>query len=62
MEKISAIYSESYNFVYLRAKSILKREEDVQQLMREVYQQAAEQDIADEKLLKNIREILEGTV
>jgi DNA-directed RNA polymerase specialized sigma24 family protein len=52
MEKISAIYSESYNFVYLRAKSILKREEDIQQLMREVYQQAAEQDIADEKLYK----------
>ena len=50
MEKISSIYSESYNFVYLRAKNILKREEDIQQLMREVYIQAAEQDVSDEKM------------
>lgn len=52
MEKISAIYSTTYQFVYLRAKSILKREEDVQQLMKEVYIQAAEQDIADDKLFQ----------
>ena len=31
------IYSKTYNYVYLRAKSILRRESDVQQLLREVY-------------------------
>lgn len=50
MEKVSAIYSETYNFVYLRAKSILQKEDDIQQLMREVYIQASEQDIKDEQL------------
>lgn len=37
------IYSQTYNFVYLRAKSILKREDDIQKLMKEVYVQAAAQ-------------------
>ena len=50
MEKVSAIYSESYNFVYLRAKSILQKEDDIQQLMREVFLQASEQEIKDEQL------------
>lgn len=34
---INYIYAKTYNYVYLRAKSILKRENDVQQLMCEVY-------------------------
>lgn len=37
MLKLDFIYSKSYNFVYLRAKSILKKEEDILQLMKEVY-------------------------
>ncbi len=36
-QKINHIYSKTYNYVYLRAKSILRREEDVLQLMRDVY-------------------------
>ena len=28
MQKLNSIYSKTYNFVYLRAKSILQREED----------------------------------
>ena len=36
MEKLNAIYSKTYNFVYLRAKTILEKEEDVQELMKEV--------------------------
>ena len=31
------IYSKTYNYVYLRAKNILRRENDIQQLLREVY-------------------------
>ncbi len=34
---INYIYAKTYNYVYLRAKSILRRETDVQQLMRDVY-------------------------
>ncbi len=34
---INYIYAKTYNYVYLRAKSILKRENDIQQLMCEVY-------------------------
>ncbi len=34
---VNYIYSKTYNYVYLRAKSILRRENDIQQLMREVY-------------------------
>ena len=29
MLKLNFIYSKSYNFVYLRAKSILKKEDDI---------------------------------
>ncbi len=42
-EGLRVIYSQTYNFVYLRAKSILKREEDVQKLVKEVYLQALQQ-------------------
>lgn len=34
---INYIYAKTYNYVYLRAKNILKRENDVQQLMHDVY-------------------------
>ena len=34
---LNYIYSKTYNYVYLRAKNILKRENDIQQLMRDVY-------------------------
>lgn len=34
---LNYIYAKTYNYVYLRAKNILKRENDVQQLMKEVY-------------------------
>lgn len=37
---LSYLYSKTYNYVYLRAKSILKKEEDVLQLMKTVYMQA----------------------
>lgn len=38
---LNYIYSKTYNFVYLRAKNILKKEEDIQQLMKDVYLQLA---------------------
>lgn len=50
MERLEAIYKKSYNFVYLRAKSILKKEEDIQQLMKEVYGKLAMEDVAEDKL------------
>lgn len=40
---LRVIYSQTYNFVYLRAKSILKREEDIQKLVKEVYVQTIQQ-------------------
>lgn len=45
MEKWNTIYAKSYNFVYLRAKTLLSREEDIQQLMKEVYVKAVAEDI-----------------
>lgn len=48
MERLEAIYKKSYNFVYLRAKSILKKEEDIQQLMKEVYGKIATEDVAED--------------
>ena len=50
MKNLSAIYSETYNFVYLRAKSIMQREEDVQQLVKEVYMKAADEDVREDRL------------
>lgn len=47
MEKLNSIYVKTYNFVYLRAKSILKKEEDIQQLMKEVYVKAVAEDVAE---------------
>ena len=34
---LNYIYSQTYNFVYLRAKSILKNEEDIKAFMQTVY-------------------------
>jgi len=34
---LSYIYSKTYNYVYLRAKSLLKKESDMQQLMQNIY-------------------------
>lgn len=37
---LNYIYSKTYNYVYLRTKSILKKESDIHQLMQEVYLKA----------------------
>ena len=50
METLNSIYSQTYNFVYLRAKCIFKKEEDVQQLMKEVYAKALEEEVAGGRL------------
>lgn len=50
MESLNSIYSKTYNFVYLRAKCIFEKEDDVQQLMKEVYTKALEHDIPEERL------------
>lgn len=34
---LNYIYSKTYNYMYLRAKTLLKRENDIQGLMKEVY-------------------------
>ncbi len=50
METLNSIYSQTYNFVYLRAKNIYKKEEDVQQLMKEVYAKALEEEVSGGRL------------
>lgn len=52
MEKLNLIYAKTYNFVYLRAKTILKKEEEIQQLMKEVYLKAVAEDIEESKLFE----------
>ncbi len=52
MEKLNSIYAKTYNFVYLRAKTILKKEEDIQQLMKEVYLKAVAEDVQETKLFE----------
>ena len=42
---LKTFYSKTYNFVYLRAKSILEKEEDIKQLMKDVYLQANAKNI-----------------
>ena len=44
------MYSKTYNFIYLRAKSIFQKEEDAVQLMKEVYKAALEQEIKEDRL------------
>lgn len=50
MESLNSIYSKTYNFVYLRAKCIFEKEDDVQQLMKEVYVKALEHDLPEDRL------------
>ncbi len=52
MQKLNSIYSKTYNFVYLRAKSILHREDDAQQFMKELYIKAIEEDVRDDRLFQ----------
>lgn len=49
---LNYIYSKTYNYVYLRAKNILKRESDIQQLMQNVYLQmiASASDLKEDEL------------
>lgn len=49
---INYIYSKTYNYVYLRAKCILGRENDIQQLVKDVYL----------KMIEAASEIEEGTL
>jgi len=37
---LNYVYSKTYNYVYLRAKNIMKKENDIQTLMKDVYVQA----------------------
>lgn len=53
---LNYIYSQTYNFVYLRAKSILKHEEEVKQLMQTVYVELYQS--ASEIYLENLYEWL----
>ena len=52
MQKLNSIYSKTYNFVYLRAKSILQREEDAQQFVKELYIKAIEEDVREDRLFQ----------
>ena len=47
MENFKSVFSESYQSLYCRAKSIMSKEEDVIALMKEVYSLAAEANVAD---------------
>lgn len=47
MENFKSVFSESYQSLYCRAKSIMSKEEDVLALMKEVYLLAAESNVAD---------------
>ena len=47
MENFKSVFSESYQSLYCRAKSIMSKEEDVIALMKEVYLLAAEANVAD---------------
>lgn len=52
MERFHSIYSKTCQFVYLRAKSILVKEDDIQKLMKEVYLKAMEEGVNEERLYK----------
>ena len=57
---LNYIYAKTYNYVYLRAKNILKRENDVQQLMKDVYLKMLES--SDEIQVENLYEWVGKTV
>ena len=48
---LNELYSKTYNYVYLRAKTLLTKEADVQNLMKEVYVQAAAVENLDEEAM-----------
>lgn len=49
--QLNELYSKTYNYVYLRAKTLLTKEADVQNLMKEVYMQAAAvEDLSEEAM------------
>lgn len=47
MENFKSVFSETYQSLYCRAKSIMSKEEEVLALMKEVYLLAAEANVAD---------------
>lgn len=47
MENFKSVFSESYQSIYCRAKSIMDKEEDVIALVKEVYLLASESNVAD---------------
>ncbi len=47
MENFKSVFSETYQSLYCRAKSIMNKEEDVIALMKEVFLLAAEANVAD---------------
>ena len=49
---LNYVYSKTYNYVYLRARSILKKEADIQTLVKDVYVQVFDKasEIQEEKL------------
>lgn len=47
MENFKSVFSESYQSIYCRAKSIMSKEDDVIALVKEVYLLAAESNVAD---------------
>lgn len=53
---LNYIYARTYNYVYLRARSILRKENDIQQLMQEVYLKML--DVIEELNADNIYEWL----
>ena len=52
MEAWNSIYCKTYNFVYLRAKAVLKKEEDIQQVVKDVYLKLAAEDVKEDELYK----------
>lgn len=51
MKDLKSVYLQTYNCIYYRAKSILNKEEDILELMKEVYIQAAGEDISNENAM-----------
>ena len=49
---LNYLYAKTFNYVYLRAKSILAKETDIQKLMKEVYSQAftSANDLKEEEM------------
>ena len=52
---LNYVYSKTYNFVYLRAKSIFNKEEDAQQLMKEILSKLSDESVKDSFIEKIVR-------